>query len=231
MLHGIESLIWRTGYASSRRPDLNIDLARPARKSYQGRRGSHVIDFNSQFKLDNTHEANLSLLHIRIIFNFVFFVIFFVVPEQHLSAEPQHNTKISVTYDLIRVLKDNNNSIETIPHYRTYILSKNNNISIQRGNDVSDTHTFRGEFSGKAARQWLGTVRIVDGIIFIVTDYGGYTTYKKISTDGKTTCKCEIIYMKKQGHKYFEVNIHNSTTVYSEMHAENITCAISQLDN
>jgi hypothetical protein len=70
------------------------------------------------------------------------------------------------------------------------------------------------------------TYRILDGVLFVVTDLDSYTTTRKIRTEGRNTCTSPLEYEKKPWHSYFEIpDLH---VTFSDMHAENITCSISK---
>jgi hypothetical protein len=90
----------------------------------------------------------------------------------------------------------------------------------QLGVDVSGTT--------KDGRSSKGTFRVLNGVLFAVSDWGGFSTVRKIYTDGKTSCHSTMEYKKKDGAENFEVARPSGSVFYRDMHAENIVCSIRQ---
>jgi hypothetical protein len=90
----------------------------------------------------------------------------------------------------------------------------------QLGVDVSGTT--------KDGRSSTGTFRVLNRVLFAVSDWGGFSTVRKIYTDGKTSCHSTLEYKKKDGAENFEVARPSGSVFYRDMHAENIVCSIRQ---
>jgi hypothetical protein len=74
-------------------------------------------------------------------------------------------------------------------------------------------------------RQYKFTYRILNGVLFVVSDFKTYTSVRKIRTDGKNACSSTLEYKKKAGYSSFEEPELNAT--FSDIHAENVTCSIT----
>lgn len=138
--------------------------------------------------------------------------------------------RITITYDEVKT--------EVAPQQRTFRTSENRVYTLRGKNQVD----FSGSGGFKtAAGMRLGndmesqtsgglpfklTYRILNGVLFVVTDLESYTTTRKIKTDGKSACSSTLEYKRKAGHQYFEIPALKVT--FSDMHAENIACSISQ---
>jgi hypothetical protein len=138
--------------------------------------------------------------------------------------------RITITYDEVKT--------EVAPHQKTMRTSENRVYTLHGKNQVDFSGS--GGFKTTAGMQ-LGndmesqtsgglrfklTYRILNGVLFVVTDLGSYTTTRKIRTDGKNSCASTLEYKKKAGHANFDIPDLNVT--FSDMHAENITCSIAE---
>jgi hypothetical protein len=138
--------------------------------------------------------------------------------------------RITITYDEVKT--------EIAPQQKTFRTSENRVYTLHGKNQVDFSGS--GGFKTAAGMQ-LGndmesqtsgglrfklTYRILNGVLFVATDLGSYTTTRRIKTDGKNNCTSTLEYKKKPGHANFDLPDLNVTL--SEMHAENITCSIAE---
>jgi hypothetical protein len=139
--------------------------------------------------------------------------------------------RITITYDEVKT--------EVAPQQKTFRTSENRVYTLHGKNqvDFSGSGGFKttagmrlgndmeGETNGGGLRFKL-TYRILNGVLFVVTDLDSYTTTRKIKTDGKSACTSTLEYKRKPCHQYFEIPALKVT--FSDMHAENIACSISE---
>ncbi len=138
--------------------------------------------------------------------------------------------RITITYDEVKT--------EVAPHQKTFRTSENRVYTLHGKNrvDFSGSGGFKTATGMQLGNDMEGatsgglpfklTYRILNGVLFVVTDLDSYTTTRKIKTDGKNTCASTLEYKKKAGHPYFEIPALNVT--FSDMHAENMTCSIAE---
>jgi hypothetical protein len=139
-------------------------------------------------------------------------------------------TRITVTFDdVIREVAPINREFRN-PNTRKYTLDKNNNMGT--------VSSFNHDTLGALGRQGSGTdvsgvtyawtLRIVNGVLFIVNDYPGFVVVTKIRTNGKDSCSATREYNKKHG-KLLLTNSNHEVTTLSDWHVENMKCSIEQV--
>jgi hypothetical protein len=138
--------------------------------------------------------------------------------------------RITITYDEVKT--------EVAPQQKTFRTSENRVYTLHGKNqvDFSGSGGFKTtagmrigndmESETSGGLRFKLTYRILNGVLFVVTDLDSYTTTRKIKTDGKNACVSTLEYKKKAGHEHFEIPALKVT--FSDMHAENITCSISE---
>jgi hypothetical protein len=139
-------------------------------------------------------------------------------------------TRIMITYDEIDVPVDAGEPIHRLPRAREYVLSGSGHVVIsaqdmRRAPGVMTLGAVRDNTAADS-RPYKVTFRVLDGVLFIVTDWSTFVTVRKIYTDGENSCRSTLDFQKKNGAEYFEVKLPHGSRFYKDMHAENITCAI-----
>jgi hypothetical protein len=145
-------------------------------------------------------------------------------------ATAQAATRITISFDDVQKEVEPINKERRIPNTRKYTLDKNNNM----GTVSSFNHDTLGAL-GKQGRgtdisgvTYAWTLRIVNGVLFIVNDYPGFTSVTKIRTNGKDSCLATREYNKKRG-QFRLGNAGSETRTFSDWKAENMTCSIEQI--
>jgi hypothetical protein len=116
-------------------------------------------------------------------------------------------------------------------HYsRTYELLRNGGLLFSSPDLGASTHRLRDSGIGKTPEglqfKWL--YRVENGSFVVFSEFPGWTLRKTVVTDGKSSCRLTAQYKKKPGHEYFEIDLPGKAVYLSDMHAENLTCAIAQ---
>jgi hypothetical protein len=88
-----------------------------------------------------------------------------------------------------------------------------------------------GEATTDAGAPYKFSFHVVNGAIFVTSDFGSWTTTRAIRTNGKDLCTCTLQYRKKPGQASFIYPASGGVSIYSDMHAENMTCSIEQTPN
>jgi hypothetical protein len=146
------------------------------------------------------------------------------------SAGASAATRITITFDdVIKEIEPISKEFRN-PNTRKYTLDKNNNM----GTVSSWNHDTLGAL-GRQGRgtdindvTYSWTLRIVNGVLFIVNDYPGFVSLTKIKTNGKDSCSATRGYSRKNG-KLLLTNSRHEITTLSDWHTENMTCSIEQI--
>jgi uncharacterized protein YktA (UPF0223 family) len=138
--------------------------------------------------------------------------------------------KITVTYDAVRTEISPEQKTIRKPQTRSYILHGDNSLDFS-GTGYRDSKHALGD-EGASVEQdgenFTYSFHVSGGALIIISDYERYKTIRRIKTDGKEKCFCSLAFVKKNGFKNYEAIKRQGTEIYSEMHAENMTCAIEQ---
>ena len=139
-------------------------------------------------------------------------------------------TRIAITYDEVKTEVAPKQKTFRTNESRVYTLRGKNQVDFSGSGGFKTTAGMRigNDMDGSnGGLRFKLTYRILDGVLFIVTDLDSYTTTRKIRTDGKSSCVSTLEYKRKAGHEYFEFPALKVT--FSDMHAENVTCSISEI--
>jgi len=140
---------------------------------------------------------------------------------------------VTITLNYVQV------AVEEFPERKSYRWQQTRvyTLNINGGNkiiakELSGNGTFHFDENGVGStsdgQQYKTIFRILNGTIFIITDYEEYVTIRKIKTDGIAVCDSSLDFKKKPGRQYFIVHRGGSTIYYSDRHIENLSCVISQ---
>jgi len=140
-------------------------------------------------------------------------------------------TKITIRYDEVDT-EVGKNIPDRQGRLRQYILTGKNNLRLITDDMGSPRDLKLGSMDATARNSngsdYKNAIKIMDGAIFIITDFASFTTVRKIYTDKKESCRSTFEFVKKKGHPYFE-SAHGSTRYFSDMRAENMTCSIETI--
>jgi hypothetical protein len=141
--------------------------------------------------------------------------------------------RIVVTYDVVSAEIAPEQRTTRIRETRTYTLSGKNSLNLAGSQIASSSHSLGQETEGSMLRgmHFRATYRVLYGILFIITDFDGYTAIKKITVVGANACVCTLEFRKKSGHQYIEHIRPAGTSFYSDMHTENMTCSITETND
>lgn len=140
--------------------------------------------------------------------------------------------KITVTYDEAKT--------EVSPRQRTFSTSETKTYTLHGINELnfSGTGGFKSNSGIRLGNELVGPTsdglnykvvyKIQNGALLVITNLSSYTTTRVITTNQKTTCSATLEYKKKAGHQYFEVMSAGNPVSLSDMHAENMTCSITE---
>ena len=139
-------------------------------------------------------------------------------------------TVIAITYDFVATQVSPKQKTVRKRDVRTYTLNgKTGNDFSGTGFQSNDAMTLGQEMERESqnGQKYKGVYKVLDGILFVVTDYGAYTTLRKIRTDGKKLF-VHVGVQQESRLRTFEVDTPAHVAQYSDMHAENMTCSIVQ---
>lgn len=141
---------------------------------------------------------------------------------------------ITITYTDVKT--------EVSPFQKTFSTNENRTYSL-KGSEVgfSGSGGFKTSSGMRLGKDLEGDTNngthfkvkysVVNGSIVVFTDFPSYTTTRTISTNHKDSCTSTLVYRKKSGYQNFEVQWEGHPVLFSDMHAENITCSINETAN
>jgi hypothetical protein len=150
-----------------------------------------------------------------------------VVASGEMADEAFAGARITITYDLVKTpIAPQQQTIRTSEN-RVYTLHGNQvDFAGSRGLKTGTGMKLGNDWESQTSngRRFKLTYRILDGVLFIVSDFRGYATLRKIRTDGKNSCSSTLESKRRLVIRNFEMPELN--VAFSEIHAENITCSI-----
>jgi hypothetical protein len=140
-------------------------------------------------------------------------------------------TKITVTYDEVDTPAEAGKLPFRAHRVREYILSGSKSLSVlapDMSGGAAGLHALGdvGYAQTNDSRSYKVSYSVIAGALVIVTEFDGFSTVRKIYTDGKTSCRSTLDYIKDKGEENFVIKWPQRTIVYKDMRAENITCSI-----
>jgi hypothetical protein len=123
------------------------------------------------------------------------------------------------------------------PSTREYRLTNDHTVSIVSTDDNKYTSngeaTFGSTYAAKsvADSNYTGTIGVDNGAIVIENVFPSYKVISRITTNGIDSCSATRKFRLAAGHKFFEIKrfSNHEDMLLSDMHAENVTCSISEI--
>jgi hypothetical protein len=138
--------------------------------------------------------------------------------------------KITVNYILVETEVSPEHKVMRSEQTRSYVLHDKNQIEFSGTGYNGSRHVLgeEHEWTTRDGRSYTASYHVNNGRFIVTTVYPHFISIRKIATDGKNKCSCMLTHLKKGGYKYFEKEKDSGIEYYSDIHAENMTCVVSQ---
>jgi hypothetical protein len=137
--------------------------------------------------------------------------------------------KITMTYDQVNTEVSPKQQTTRSSKYRTYTISKNNRINVADSDIEQNDRSLGQDAEGHMLRgmHYKSTTRLLGNVLFVITAFDEFTSVRKIKLSGHN-CVSTLVFKRNPGHEYYEEARPTETSLYSDMHAENIKCSVAE---